>query len=354
MIEKLYSEYDSDITIRAEVGKTFNENRLDLTAVGQVEGAAQISRALEEVVILKHEQKWSNANLIGVDTTFLKMSEMSSHMIDGAAYLYADANHYGIIGATLLDKLNGYIPENSGHEALVCYVPKRNVKIRLGKNPFKTEVIKIAGRCNFNREVNAQSFVVSLGLAREMMGYTNNQISALYINCSEGVNSEFVKQRLIDVIGEGFVVKTNYEKNELIYKTSKSEKIIVLIILLFIFILAAFNLVASLTMLFVEKLANVKTMLSYGASRSLIFRIFFYEGMLISGKGIFIGAFVGYAICFIQMYFNVVTMPNSGGEAFPMNVSVLDGAIILSLVSILSILFSFIPVKYLIHKNINA
>ena len=353
MIEKLYSEYDSDITIRAEVGKTFNENRLDIDSIASIEGVLQVSRALEEVVILKHEQKWSNANLVGVDSSFLNMTGMSSHMVDGGAYLNLEGNQYGLIGASLLDKLDGYVPENIGHESLVCYVPKRNAKIRLGKSPFKTEIVKVAGRFNFNREVNAQSFIVPLDLARGMMEYTN-QISALYIDCPENADKEAVKSALIKLIGDGFVVKTNYEKNELIYKTSKSEKIIVLIILLFIFILAAFNLVASLTMLFVEKLENVKTMLSYGASREFIFKIFFYEGLLIAGKGILFGAVIGYTICFVQMYFNVVTMPNSGGEAFPMNVSLADGVLILSLVSLLSILFSFMPVKYLIRKNING
>ncbi len=353
MIEKLYSEYDSDITIRAEVGKTFNENRLDLISIGQINGVVQVSRALEEVVILKHEQKWSNASLVGVDSTFLKMSGMIDHMVDGGNYLRLDGSQYGLIGASLLDKLDGYIPENIGHESLVCYVPKRNAKIRLGKSPFKTEIIKVAGRFNFNREVNAQSFIVPLDLARVMMDYTN-QISALYIDCSEDVNKEHVKSDLKDLMGDGFIVKSNYEKNELIYKTSKSEKVIVLVILLFIFILAAFNLVASLTMLFVEKLDNVKTMLSYGARRQFIFKIFFFEGLLIAGKGIVIGTIVGYGICFLQMYFSVVTIPNSGSEAFPMSVSFSDGIMILSLVSVLSAIFTFMPVKYLIRKNIKG
>jgi lipoprotein-releasing system permease protein len=129
---------------------------------------------------------------------------------------------------------------------------------------------------------------------------------------------------------------------------------IVLVILLFIFILAAFNLVASLTMLFVEKLDNVKTMLSYGARRQFIFKIFFFEGLLIAGKGIVIGTIVGYGICFLQMYFSVVTIPNSGSEAFPMSVSFSDGIMILSLVSVLSAIFTFMPVKYLIRKNIKG
>jgi lipoprotein-releasing system permease protein len=95
-------------------------------------------------------------------------------------------------------------------------------------------------------------------------------------------------------------------------------------------------------------------MLSYGARREFIFKIFFFEGLLIAGKGIFIGAIVGYGVCFLQIYFNVVTMPNSGSEAFPMSVSFSDGIMILSLASVLSAVFIFLPVKYLIRKNIKG
>jgi ABC-type lipoprotein release transport system permease subunit len=86
----------------------------------------------------------------------------------------------------------------------------------------------------------------------------------------------------------------------------------------------------------------------------LIFNVFFYEGLLIAGKGIIFGAVFGYTVCISQIKLNLITMPNSGGEAFPMNISIWDGVLILSLVSALSILFSFLPVKYLIRKNIRA
>lgn len=352
MIERLYSEYDSDITIRATHGKTFQEDRIDMNALAAIPGVVQYSRAVEEVVILKHEKKWVNASMLGVDSSFLSMSDMSNHMIDGHPVLNSNGEAFGIIGATLLDKLDGFIPKNVGHESIICYVPKRDLKIRLGKNPFKTEVIKLSGRINYNREVNAESFIIPLEKSQELMGYAHH-ISAIYVDGSETTDREELKERIRTLVGKEFVVKTNYEKNELIYKTSKTEKIIVLIILLFIFILAAFNLVASLTMLFVEKLDNLSTMLSFGANRSFIFRIFFYEGLLIAGKGIVIGALLGYGICLIQINFGVITMPNSGGESFPMNLSLSDGILILSLVSLLSILFSYFPVKYLIRKNIS-
>ena len=125
-----------------------------------------------------------------------------------------------------------------------------------------------------------------------------------------------------------------------------------MIILLFIFVLAAFNLVASLTMLFVEKLDNIKTMVAFGANRRFLFNIFFYEGLLIAVKGILFGLLFGYLVCFLQIEFELVTMPNSGGEAFPMRISYKDGALIVFMVSVLSVLLSYLPVKYLIRRNI--
>lgn len=353
MIEELYSEYDTDITIRPEVGKTFNERQIDFEALTQVEGVNNYSRAVEEVVILKHEKKWVNAKMIGIDSSFLDITNMSKHLIDGKSMLQNQGTDYGIIGAGLLEKLGGYIPENVGFESVICYVPKRKIKIGFGKNPFRTNIIRVAGRMNYNREVNSENFVVPIDYAKDLMLY-DDHISAVYVDVDSTYDNGAVRDRIKEMLGDGFVVKTNFEKNELIYKTSRSEKLIVLFILLFIFILAAFNLVASLTMLFVEKLDNIQTMQSFGANKKFIFNIFFFEGLLISGKGILFGALIGYAICFIQLKFSLLTMPNSAGEAFPIALSWTDGVLIITMVSLLSVLFSYFPVKYLIRKNVKT
>jgi len=351
MIEQLYSEFDADITIHVKKGKTFTENRIDFNGLSSLDEVKSISRAIEEVVILKHEKKWVNANLIGVDSSFLAMSNMTSHMIDGKSVLENEDQQFGIIGATLLDNLDGFIPESYGFESLVCYVPKRKIKIRFGKSPFRSKIIKVAGRMNYNKEVNATSFIVPISLAKELLKY-KNQISSVYIDGQNGIDKELLKAKIQQLVGSDFIVKTSYEKNELVYQTSKSEKVIVMIILLFIFILAAFNLVASLTMLFVEKLGDIKTMMSFGANEHFLFRIFFYEGLLIAAKGIVIGVSLGYLVCILQIEFDLITMPNSGGEPFPMKISWKDGALIVFLVSALSVVLSYLPVKYLIGKNL--
>ncbi|MFO0495046.1 MAG: FtsX-like permease family protein [Flavobacteriia bacterium] len=358
MIEKLYSDFDPDITIRSEVGKTFPEDLISFSELEKIEGIANVSRAIEEVVVIKHEKKWVNAALVGVDSNFLDMSRMKvidkngryEHIVDGQPILEYEGQSFGLIGATLLDKLGGFIPERSGFEQVIVYAPKRDVKVRLGSNPFKTSLLSISGRINFNREVNAENLLVPIATASEMLNYEKD-ITAIYVDVNAAYTNDEVKTSIQKVLGTNFSVKTNFEKNELIFKTSKSEKMIVLIILLFIFILAAFNLVASLTMLFVEKKENVATMIAYGANNSTVFRIFFFEGMLICAKGIIAGLVIGYGVCFAQLKLALLTMPNSGGEPFPIHVNLLDGLLIFSLVLLLSFLFSFLPVRLLVKRN---
>lgn len=349
MIEKLYSEYDTDITVRVKKGKSFHENRLDFDEISEVEGVSSYSRVVEDVVILKHEKKWANAKMIGVETSFLQMTNMADHMVAGVSKLNQETTSVALIGASLLERLGAYIP-NLENEFITCYAPKRDIRIRPGKSPFYSQVIPLSGSINFNREVNSESFIVPITLGKELLGY-DDQITAVYINAKPEIDNEQLKNELKQIVGDDFTVKTNFEKNEIIYMTSKSERFIVAIILVFIFILAAFNLVASLTMLFFEKLGNIKTMKSIGASKTLIFRIFFFEGLLIAGKGVFFGLLFGYAICFVQQQYGLIAMPNSNGEAFPIAVSLMDGVIIFTIVSVLSAIFSYFPVKYLIQKN---
>jgi lipoprotein-releasing system permease protein len=352
MITKLYSDFDSDLIVRYEYGKTFREEQLSLKTIASTAGINNVSSAVEETVVVKHENKWANAKLIGVENQFLSMSKMQNHLLDGKVLLQSKGKNSAMIGASLLDKLEGQIHDINGNEEVQLYVPRRNAKLQLNSSPFNTERIEVTGRFNFNKEVNEGVILLPIEQAKSLLEY-GSEISAVYIDVNDNYKVESVRDDLQSKLGPSFKVKTNFEKNELIYKTSQSEKVIVLVILLFIFILAAFNLVASLTMLFVEKKEDMQTLISFGANRQLIFNVFFYEGLMIAGKGILWGMAIGYSMCAFQTFSGVLVMPNSNGEAFPVAVTFWDGLLILSLVSLLSVFFSYFPVRYLVNKNLS-
>lgn len=349
MIEKLYSEFDTDLVIRSNKGKTFKEENLDLKSIIAIDEVEEISRAVEEIVVLKKEKKWVNAKIFGVDSSYLSMANVANHLVDGEAFIEQQNIPMGIIGATLLDKLEGYIPDNS-YESLLIYAPKRESKIKITSNPFNSERIMISGRINYNKEVNSESLILPLEFAQKILDYSTD-ITAVYVDVKNGLNNEDVKEKIKKTIGDDFSVKTNYEKNEIIFKTSKSEKMIVIIILIFIFILSAFNLVASLTMLIIEKKDNIKTLENIGLNKSKVFKIFYFEGMLIAIKGILIGLIIGYGVCFVQLFGGVLEMPNSNGEIFPVKLKFSDAILIPILVLTLSFFASYLPAKYLLKTN---
>lgn len=352
MVESLYSDFDSEITVRSKYSKSFFESEINLKDVKKTSGVDLVVRAVEETVVLKHEEKKVIANLSGVDPSFLTIADMKNHMVEGYPTLNENNENVGIIGATLLMKLEGYIPGSVGSETILIYGPKRNMKMGLGKNPFTMQLLPLSGSMHYNREVNDENIVVPLETAQYVLGYSSNEISALYISVKPSVNKDDVKKLLQEKLGERFEVKTNYEKNELIFQTSRTERMFVLFILIFIFILASFNLVASITMLFVEKKNDIETLRSMGANRTDLFKIFFFEGLLISFKGIIIGLVLGYAICAVQLQFSLLQMPNSNGQAFPIVLTIMDGVLIVFLVSLLSTLASYFPVRMLINRNV--
>jgi lipoprotein-releasing system permease protein len=350
MVVKLYSEFDANLTIRSTQGKTFDSTTFPYNKLINTEGIEYYSKAIEEVVVLKHEQKWVNAKLTAIEPSFLRMSDMKNHMVDGFASLEENGKPMGIIGASLLDKLNGYIPQSAGYETIIVYFPKRNAKVSASSNPFNTQLVELSGRINYNKEINQESFILPLQFASEMLSY-DVDINSIFVKVKGSYSLEKVKSKLQQTLGSKYEVKSHFEKNALIYQTSKTERIIVICILVFVFILAAFNLVASLTMLYIEKKDNLKTLESMGANKQFLFNIFFFEGLLISFKGVLIGLLLGYGICFAQIYGHIIQMPNSGGEAFPMNLTWADALLIFSLVGGLSLVASYVPVKFLIRKG---
>ncbi len=349
MIESLYSEFEPDITITANKRKTFDESEVNWEALNRCQGISSISKGLEEIVILRHEKKWVNATLIGVESNFLKTININKHAILGKP-LFKEENGaaYGIIGAALINKLNLKLGGSDVKEQILIYAPKRNIKIRLGKNPFYSERISLSCAMNYNSEINQEKIIWPLENTRSLLNYSRN-LSHIYIDVSPSIPIEEVKKKLTQIVGKAFIVKTNYEKNEVIFKTSKSEKIVVIIIMIFIFILASFNLIGSLTILFVEKKSNIAVFKSMGLNNKSLFRIFFYEGLLISGFGIVLGLLFGYLLCYLQLKFVFLTIPETE-IPFPIKISWKDFTLILTSVSTISFLFTYFPVKFLIYN----
>ena len=81
------------------------------------------------------------------------------------------------------------------------------------------------------------------------------------------------------------------------------------IVLGLIIIVAAINIIGFLLMLVLEKTETIGILKSLGAKNSDVIKIFFYQGMFISIIGIIIGNLIGYGLCFLQLKYDLIKVP---------------------------------------------
>ncbi|MCB0477774.1 MAG: ABC transporter permease [Crocinitomicaceae bacterium] len=353
MVVSLYSEFEPDIRIYSAQGKTFDADQINYDELNSVDGIESYSKIIEEITILKHEDKWVNSTMLGVEESFVKMTNLEKKVITGSGTIEDNYGAMAVIGAGLLEKLEGFIPEDPNQfESVNIYAPLRDKKASMTSKPFSIKRIELSGRFSYNKDVDFKYFVVPIWYAREILEYKND-ITWVGVELKEGAEPETVRDQIRAKLGDDFIVKTQYEQNELIYKTSQTERWITLLVLGFIFILSTFNMIASLSMLFLEKVGDLNTIQSFGGSKAMIRNIFLKEGLLINGLGVIIGVILGYLICILQMKFEFVSLDETSQEPFPIKFLARDGFIIMAIVGIIGFLSSFIPVKYLMKKHLN-
>lgn len=114
--------------------------------------------------------------------------------------------------------------------------------------------------------------------------------------------------------GDRFEVRTWYDLQRSLYDVMQLEKWGATLILFLIVIVAAFNIVGSLTMIVIEKQRDVGVLQAMGVSRKNIRRIFLLEGGLIGGVGVGAGFVGGLTLAWLQDAYGLV--PLAGAEAF--------------------------------------
>ncbi len=347
MISKLYTSFDAPITIQHQTRKTFFLRQIDLNQLQKTKGVHSYSKELEELVVLRKNQRWINANMHAVDAEFIRQAKVNAHLINHVGATFLNQGNYVFLGADIFSKLK--LGLGSSQNNIQIYAPKRAMRMKFGKTPFHIQQIEVAGALNYNQELNSNALLWNYTAATELFGQEGSA-TRLHVYPERNADLNEVISALKAQLGSAFLVRTQLEKNELIYKTSRSERLVVFIILLFVFVLASFNLIATLTMLIHEKQANLQILKAIGMTPQNRFQIFFFEGLLLSFLGILIGLVFGLLICWSQQYFGWLIVPGAN-VPFPIVFKLADFSSILFASSALAFLFTYFPVRFLLRRS---
>lgn len=354
IVESMFSAFDPDLKITPKAGKVFNYDNDTFKQVLSNPSIQMFSESLEENAIYEFGDNQVPVIVKGVSQEFQIMSDMDKLMLDGNFKLSEDVVDYTVLGAGLAMSLGA----RSGFmDPIKIYAPKRDVRVNLA-NPgaaFTDVNVMIGGIFSLNQpEIDEQMAIVPINLARELFRY-DSEVTSLDINIIPNASVKKVKDQIQSIIGDDYVVQNRYEQQIQSFRMLQIEKWVTFLILAFILLIAAFNLVGSLSMLIVEKENDINSLRNMGANNSLIANIFLFEGWLIAFWGIISGIIIGLVLCLLQQNFGLLRLGSDVSgvyivDAYPVIVRLWDVAIVFVVVSLISLFTVFYPINNLKKK----
>ncbi len=351
LIGTFFSNFDPDLKITPAEGKMFDPKDFEFEKIKNLPGVANYAEIIEEVALLKYGKQIYPAVVKGVPENYTKYTGIDSLIIDGKFLLENEGINYTVVGQGVAYNL-GIRPEFN--DPLMVYVPKKGKQVSL--NPARAinyNYIYTSGVFAVLEEIDAKYIIVSQKFASRLFE-SGEQVSSVELGLTAGTDSKKLQKEVEKILGSRFHVKNKYQQHDLIYKTMESEKWSAYLILVFILIIASFNILSSLSMLIIDKKEDIMIFKSMGASSQTIGQIFLFEGWLISIVGAIIGTFLGIVICWSQITFEIVPLPNNGSfviSAYPVRIVFTDILLILTVVLLIGFTASWYPVKFISRKN---
>lgn len=351
LVRSSFNSFNPDYQILPKEGKVFATDTFPMAELQKLEGVQAVFEVVSDMTLMTYNEKQLLVSVKGVAPDYLHSTGIDSLLIDGNATLQYSEGPAAVMGAIAAGniQLNMHSPEQ-----LKVYYPKRLLKnLSDPARAFNIDYVIPAGVFASYTEYDEKYVFVPLDFARSIMNY-ENEVTSIELKLKNPKDYTKIRASIEKVLGENYILKDKYQQEESLYKTMESEKLMVFVILAFILVVAGFNMIGTLSMLIIEKKDDLSVLYAMGARKSLVRKIFMVQGGFISLLGGMAGLFIGLLVCFLQMKFHIVGLGDGSSgyliNYYPVQLEWLDFVLVLLTILIISIITSYIPIRYM--KNI--
>ena len=158
-------------------------------------------------------------------------------------------------------------------------------------------------------EFDAQWAYIPLAVAQRLFTEGKDSASLVEVRVDDIYAVRDVAPRLVAALGEGYLTTDWIMMNQSLFSALWLEKVAIGITIGLIVMVAALNIVATLILLVMEKHKDIAILVSMGASRGAVTRIFMLQGTVIGAAGTFTGAVLGWGLCRILDHYKLIRVP---------------------------------------------
>lgn len=352
MVASLFTAFDPQLKIVLAEGRHMKRSDPELQKIRKDKRIEVATETLEGQALLSYGGRQMIVTLKGVEKNFTQLTDIGNLLYGEGRFELGDGLlNYGILGLQLTHSMGvGARYENP----MQVFAPKKGERINMGnpaasfnQNEFISPGVVFAVKQN---KYDANYALVSLRFAQDLFA-SPGEMTALELRLKDGVSEKAVKKDLQQMLGSKYKVMDRYEQQADVFRIMEIEKLLSYVFLTFILVIACFNIIGSLSMLIIDKKADVQTLRNLGASDSQICRIFLFEGRMISTFGAVVGLVTGLALCWGQIQFGWLKLGKESGsfliDSYPVSIHFWDVVLVFATVVVVGYLSVWYPVRYL-------
>ncbi|NER09966.1 lipoprotein-releasing system permease protein [Muriicola jejuensis] len=323
-----------DPALKAEplTGKYFSLTPDQKEELSKIQGITAFSAELEERVYLTHKQKSHVAWIKGVDSAYARATRIDSALYWGE---WAIENQQGVIGLGIANMLGIVI--NDYRNPLIVLAPKPGKgSPSLQAKPYNQLALVVAGVYAVEENLDKKYVFTSLPLVQALLERSPDEISGINFELEAGADIEEARERIKAVLGPQVSLKNREEQNSTLYKMLNTENLATYLIFTLVLIIALFNVVGAIIMMILDKQQNSRTLYSLGTTVREIRRIYFLQGVIVTGLGGLLGIFIASLLIWSQLLFGWLRITPS--LAYPVEYRMVNVLIVLGTILVLGVI----------------
>lgn len=312
LARKHLSDVVADVRVSRPAAKTFAGSDSLCALLDALPEVACAAPVLQERALLVSGEGQMPVVVKGVDPArFLRVTDIDTLFLDG---FYSPDNGMpdsvaGIQVSVGVAMTTGLRP--SPLPAATLYMPRRRGRINPA-NPataYRQADVAVTGVFRVDDADYDNEYVFApLDDVRRLLEYDADEVSAIELKAAPGVSSDQAAQAVSAVLDDGFEVLPRDRQHAETFRMIAIEKWVTFLMLVFILIIAAFNIVSTLSLMVIEKTPDMQTLRAMGATRRNVRSIFIAEGWLITVAGGIAGTLAGVVLVLVQQHFGLIKL----------------------------------------------
>ena len=355
LVKDLFGTLDADLAVMPQSGAVIPQTWGDHLA--DIPGVATWAPVLEDEVVVRADEAARVATVLGVDARYRVVSQIDRAIVEGAYAVEDSSKTCGCLGLGVRSEL-ALKSDNLDPPLFSVSAPIRGRKLsRHRERAFRTEAVHACGTFSINADLDTRYLLLPLSDAQNLLD-REGHVSRIEIKALPGWTqtevAEEVERALTERLGEeatGMTTLTRDDKHKFITQTNRAEKWATFAILSFILIVAAFNIMASLTMLLLDKKKDLEALDALGMPVHMMEQAFGLQGLTINVIGGLVGVGLGSLLVMGQAAFGWLQLQGSVVPAYPVRLDALDVLGTLAVVVFVGGLGSSAMVRHLIRRQ---